>query len=319
MSRVVRLFAVLIFATAVNAGPAVGQSFPSRPITLIAPFAPGGGGDIIARMLAQKMGVQVIVENRPGAGGIAATQVAAKANPDGHTLLLLSNVNAISESLFKSLPYDIFKDFIPISTAATTDVAVIVGKNSTINSLPELIQDAKTRPGRVTVGIGLLGTTQHLSAELFKSRTGLDITIIPFKSVANILTGLNSGEIDVAFELVPAAIGHIKSGNLRALAVGSKSRFAGLPQVPTVMETGIRDYEVMSWAMVAAPTRTPAPIVERLNQEILKALKQTDLQQRYQELGLTAAGGTPKEALDFLTSEVAKWRSVIRTANIAQQ
>jgi tripartite-type tricarboxylate transporter receptor subunit TctC len=313
MSRVVRLFAVLIFATAVSAGPAVGQSFPSRPITLIAPFAPGGGGDIIARMLAQKMGVQVIVENRPGAGGIAATQVAAKANPDGHTR------NAISESLFKSLPYDIFKDFIPISTAATTDVAVIVGKNSTINSLPELIQDAKTRPGRVTVGIGLLGTTQHLSAELFKSRTGLDITIIPFKSVANILTGLNSGEIDVAFELVPAAIGHIKSGNLRALAVGSKSRFAGLPQVPTVMETGIRDYEVMSWAMVAAPTRTPAPIVERLNQEILKALKQTDLQQRYQELGLTAAGGTPKEALDFLTSEVAKWRSVIRTANIAQQ
>lgn len=319
MLEIARLLAAALAIAAAVSTPAHAQQFPAKPVVLIAPFAPGGGGDIIARLLAQKMGVQVLVENRPGAGGVAATQVAAKATPDGHTLLLLGNVNAISESLFKSLPYDIVRDFAPISTVATSEVAVVVGKGSKLGSLADLIREAKARPGRITVGIGLIGTTQHLSAELFKSRAGIDVTIVPFKSVANILTGLSSGEIDVAFELVPAAIGHIKSGNLRALAVGSGKRFAGLPEVPTVMESGIRDYNVIAWAMVAAPAGTPAAILERLNQEIAKALAQTDLQQRYQELGLTAAGSTPKEAQDFLASEVAKWRDVIRTAKIGRQ
>jgi len=286
------------------AAPAFAQTFPAKPITLIVPFAPGGGGDSIARVVAQKMGVRVVVENRPGAGGVAATQFVARTTPDGHTLLLLGNTQAISESLIKSLPYSILKDFIPISRLTVSQVTVLVGKNSSLRTLSDLIREAKARPGRITVGIGLIGTTQHLSAELFKSKTGLDLTIVPFKSVANIYAGLVSGEIDVAFELVSGSIGHIKSGALRALAIGSDKRYAGLPDVPTVAEAGVRDYEVWAWSMIAAPTGTPTPIVERLNSELVNALEQADVRRRIEELGSTPMGSTPQQAQEFLANEV---------------
>jgi len=324
MSRVIRIALVMVAAFA-SFVPlfARAQAYPSRPITIVASFAPGGGGDLIARLLAQKLSAlmpqQVLVENRPGAGGISATQYVAKAAPDGYTLLLLSNVNAISQSMFRSLPYDIFRDFVPVSVIATTDVAIVVPSGSKLKSVADFIREAKTRPRGLTIGIGLIGTTQHLSAELFKARAGIDYTIVPFKSFANVLTALKAGDVDAAFELVPPVLGHIRDGGLRALAIGSSRRFAGLPAVPTVAENGVKNYEVLSWAEVAVPSGTPGEIVRRLNAEIRRGLGTEDLQTRYQDVGLTAAGSTPTEARIFLQSEVAKWRDAIERAGIVKQ
>ena len=295
------------------------QQFPSRSITLIVPFAPGGGGDITARLLTQQMRDKIVVDNRPGAGGIAATQFVAKANPDGHTLLLLSNVNAISVSLFKSLPYDVLGDFVPISVVATSDVAVIVGRDAALQSISDLLREAKARPAKLTVGIGLIGTTQHLSAELFKARAGIEVAIVPFKSVGNLMTALAAGQIDAGFELVPAVIGQLKGGQLRALAVGSNRRFADFPEVPTVAESGVRNYEATSWAQVAAPKGTPATVIDYLSKEIQLTMAQPDLRKRYQDLGLTAVGGTPLEARELLAREVTKWGEAIRAAGIERQ
>ena len=310
---------VWLVAELLAMGTAFAQLFPSRPITLIVPFAPGGGGDITARLLTQQMKDKMVVENRPGAGGIAATQFVAKANPDGHTLLLLSNVNAIGVSLFRSLPYDVLGDFIPIAVIATSDVAVIVGRDAGLQSIADLLREARARPAKLTLGIGLIGTTQHLSAELFKARAGIDVAIVPFKSVGNLMTALTAGQIDAGFELVPAVIGQLKGGQLRALAVGSNRRFADLPEVPTVAESGVRNYEATSWAQVAAPKGTPAAVIDYLSREIQHTLAQPEIRKRYQDLGLSAVGGTPLEARELLAREVKKWGEAISTAGIERQ
>jgi tripartite-type tricarboxylate transporter receptor subunit TctC len=311
------------FAVAVLAGTAVAQTFPTKPIRLLVPFGPGGVGDITARVVAQKMsesmGQQVIVDNRPGAGGVVASEIVAKAEPDGHTLLLLNNAHAISMSLFKKLPYDTVRDFTPVSTVSTFSIVVLVSPDSPLKSVKDLIARAKASPGKLNVSTTNVGATQHLSAELFKSMAGIDVVIVPYTNTGAVLSAVRGNSVQFAFEFIAPVIGQVNSGALRALAVTTRSRFSGLPDVPTVAESGIPGYEVSSWNGIGAPARTPRAIVDRLNKEINAALAAPDLKKRLQDLGVETFGGTPEEFTKHLAAEIAKWKSVIETAKIPRQ
>jgi tripartite-type tricarboxylate transporter receptor subunit TctC len=313
------LAALLAFAGAA----ASAQAYPVRPIRFLVPFGPGGVGDITARAVAQKMsaslGQQVIVDNRPSAGGIVATELVARADPDGYTLLLLNNSHAISQTLFTRLPYDAGRDFVPISTISTFSVVVLVGPDSKLRSLKDLITQAKAAPGKLTVGTIQIGSTQHLSAELFKSMAGIDVLNVPFTNSGAVQTALRGNQVQAAFEITAPVIGQIKSGGLRALAVSPAARFAGLPDVPTVAESGVPGYQVTSWNGVAAPARTPRAVVTALNKAITDAVNAPDTRSRFQDLGADAWATTPDAFRHFFAAEIAKWRKVIEGAKIPKQ
>ncbi len=299
------------------------QNYPTRPVRLIVGYGPGGVADITTRIIAQKLSVatgqQFIVDNKPGAGGVVAAELVAKAEPDGYSLLVLNNGNAISASLFKSLPYDPVKDFAPVSVMGFFDVMILVDKASPFKTVKDLIDYAKANPGKLNFAAVNIGSTQELSAELFKSKAGIDVTIVPFKTTPALITALNGGEIQVMFEIVAPVIGFIKDGRIRPLAVTAGERFAGLPDVPTVKESGLPDYEVVAWNGIAAPAKTPKAIVDKLNKEILAAVAQPDVKQKFQELGIEARAGTPEQLQKLLVSEIAKWGAVIKAAGIPQQ
>lgn len=306
------------------AGPAAqAQTYPTKPIRLVVPFGPGGVADITARLVAQKMsismGQQVIIDNRPSAGGIIAGQLVLAAEPDGYNLLLMTNGTAISVPLFKSMPYDTVKYFQPISAIGFFDVLVLVDKKSPMKTVKDLIATAKAQPDKINVGAVNIGSTQELTAELFKSMAGLNLTIVPFKTTPALVTALSSDEIQVAFEIVAPVIGFVRDGALRPLAVSAPTRYSGLPDIPTVAESGVPNFNVVAWNMVGARAGTPKPILDRLNKEIQAALAQPDLQQKFQDLGIEARGGTPDQAKQLLVSEIAKWGKVIKDANIEQQ
>jgi tripartite-type tricarboxylate transporter receptor subunit TctC len=315
--------AALGVALSVGGAAALAQTYPSKPVRILVPFGPGGVGDISARVLAQKMsetlGQQVLVENRPGAGGVVASETVAKADPDGHTLLLLTNGQAVSVSLFKSLPYDAVNDFAPVSTLGRFEMVVLVNSEWKIGSVGELIAAAKARPGKLNFGTINPGGTQHLAAELFKSMAGIDVQTVPFKGTPAVLTALRGNEVQAAFEFIAPALPQIKSGALRPLAVTSNRRFSGLPDVPTVAESGVAGYEATAWNGIAAPARTPPAIVERLNKEVNAALASPEVKQRLHGLGVEARGSTPGEFRAFLVSEIAKWKDVIERAKIEKQ
>ena len=319
----VAISSVAIGLPAQAASPGTNQSYPSRPIRFLVPFGPGGVGDITARIVAQKLSVslgqQVIIDNRPSAGGIVATEIVAKAEPDGHTLLLLNNAHAVSATLFKSLPYDTVKDLAPISTISTFSVVLLVNPTSPLKAVGDLIAYAKTNPNKLTVGTINIGSTQNLSAELFKSMAGIDVVTVPFNNTGAVLTALRGNTVQLAFEIMAPVIGQIKGGSLRALAVTSASRFPGLPDVPTVSERGVPGYQVISWNGVAAPAKTPRAVIDRLNKEITAALAAPDIRQRFQDLGVEARPATPAAFRALLGSEIAKWKTVIETANIPRQ
>jgi len=302
-------------------GPA--QAYPVRPIRLLVPFGPGGVGDITARVVAQKIGTalgqQIVVDNRPGAGGIVASEIVAKAAPDGYTLLLLNNAHAISMALFKSLPYDTLRDFAPISSIATFSIVLLVNPDSQIKSVKDLITTAKANPGRLNVGTIQIGATQHLSSELFKSMAGVDWVHIPYTNTGLLLTALRGNGIQVAFEFIAPVVGMVKAGQFRALAVSTRTRFAGLPDVPTVQEAGVPGYEVMSWNGFGAPAGTPKVVISRLNKAVVDALATPDVKQRFQELAVDARPDTPEGFRKLIASEIVKWGKVIETAKIPKQ
>lgn len=316
-----RLAAAIIlagFAATVSA-----QSYPTKPIRLLVPFGPGGVGDITARVVAQKMsaslGQQVIIDNRPGAGGIVASELVAKAEPDGYTMLLLNNAHAISMSLFKSLPYNTLRDFAPVSSLATFSIVLLVNPDSPIKSVKDLIASAKASPGKLNVGTIQIGATQHLSSELFKSMAGVDMVHVPFSNTGAVLTGLRGGSVQIAFEFIAPVVGQVKGGALRALAVTTRNRFSGLPDIPTVHEAGVRGYEVTSWNGIGVPAKTPRAIIDRLNRAMAEALVASDVKQRFQELAVEARPDTPEGFRKLIASEIAKWRKVIENAGIPKQ
>jgi len=287
------------------------------------PFAAGGVADITARVLSQKMsetlGQQVLVENRPSAGGIVASEAVARAEPDGHTLLFITNGNAVSATLFKSLPYDTVNDFAPVSTVGFFDLVLAVDSASKIGSVRELIAVAKANPNKFNIGTINPGSTQNLAAELFKSMAGVDAQVVPFKATPAVIVALKGNDVQAAFEFLTPVLPQIKGGTLRALAVTSAKRFPGLPDVPTVAESGVPGYQASSWNGVAAPAKTPRPVIERLNREVNAALADPEVRKRLSALGVEVRSGTPEALRELLVSEIAKWRAVIERAKIPKQ
>ena len=321
MQPLTRLAALALLAAIATSTSA--QGFPTKPIRFLVPFGPGGVGDITARVAAQKMseslGQQVIIDNRPGAGGIVASQLVAKAEPDGYTMLLLNNQHAISMALFKSLPYDTLKDFAPVGSLGTFSLVVMVNPDSPFKSVKDLVASARSNPGKLNVGTIAIGATQHLSTELFKSMAGTDWVHVPYTNTGLLLAGLRSNSVHVAFEFIAPVIGPIKSGQFRALAVSTRNRYSGLPDVPTVQESGVPGFDVSSWNGLGVPAKTPRAIIERLNRALNEALAAPDVRQRFAEQAVDVFPSTPEAYRKHIAAEIAKWTRVIEVAKIPKQ
>jgi tripartite-type tricarboxylate transporter receptor subunit TctC len=303
-----------------NAAAQPATPFPSKPITLIVPFAPGGVADITARTVAQAMaaslGQPIVVDNRPGAGAIVASQAVLQAPADGHTLLLMSNANAVSVHLFKKLPYYVTQSFAPISTLGFFELGLAVRSDSHFKTLAELLQHGRANPGKLSIGTIAVGSTQHLAAEMFKSRTGIDAVVVPYKGSPAVINALRAGEIDLAFEILSPLLPQLSAKVIRALAVTGDKRFALLPDVPTVQQQGVANYVAASWNALAAPAATPAAVIERLRRAAQEAIDQPAVGQRLRELGVTPQGSTPAALAALLTREIARWGEVVRAAKI---
>ncbi|PUE37502.1 tripartite tricarboxylate transporter substrate binding protein [Limnohabitans sp. Hippo4] len=299
------------------------QAYPSKALKIVVPFGAGGVADLTARTVAQKMGENmgqsIVIENKPGAGGVVATDAVAKSAPDGYTLLLMSNATAVSAGLFKSLPYDAEKDLIPLSVLGTFDIAIVVPQESKFASLADLLAFAKANPGKLNIGSINVGSTQHLAAELFKSTAGIDAQVVPFNGTPAVLTALRGGQIDVGVEILAPVLPQIKGQALRALAVTGDKRAAALPQVPTAKEAGVKTLYAASWNALAAPAKTPRDIVQRLNQEIQSALNNPDVRKKLIDMNVDPQPGTLQQAADLLSSETRRWGDVIQRAGIAKQ
>lgn len=321
MRRILALV-VAALALAVSAPAAAADAYPSKPVRIVVPFGPGGVADVTIRVVAEKLterlGQQVVVENKPGAGGIVAAQAVTQAKPDGYTLFLVSNGTAVSASLFKALPFDPVKDFAPVSMLASFSLGIAVNGESGFGSLKDLIAAGKPG-GKLNAGTINVGSTQNLAAELFKSETGIDLTIVPYKSSPDVVGALRAKDVQVAFEILPPLMPQIRSGWMKLLAVTGEHRFSGLPNVPTAIEAGLANYVVTSWNGVSAPAGTPKPVIDRLNQEINAVVALPDVKQRLLDLGVEARGSSPEALGQLLVVEIAKWKKVVERAKIEKQ
>ncbi len=299
------------------------QTFPSKPIRFMLPQAPGGVADITARLVAQKMseslGQQVIVDNRPSAGAIVAAEAAAKSLPDGYTLFLTGSGTAAAVSLMKSLPYNLLRDFAQVSTMGYFDLVLLTSMDAKYKSVADVIAYAKSNPGKLTVGSINIGSTQNLAAELFRAMAGVDAHTVPYKATPAMVTAVRSGELQVGFEILAPVYSQIKSGSIKALAMASAERFAGLPDVPTISESGIPGYVASSWNGVSVPSKTPRAVIDRLNKAIVAAVSSPDVAQKLQAVGITARASTPEDMRKLLTSDIEKWRNVVVSAHIEPQ
>ena len=302
---------------------AYGQAYPTKPVRIVLPFGPGGIADITTRTIAPRLGEglgqQVIVENMPGAGGIRAAETVARAEPDGHVLLLLTNGNAVSQALFKSLPYDPVNDFAMISTVGFFSMVIVTGEKSPAKTLQEMIALAKANPGKLNIGTITPGGTQHLAGELFRSTAGIDALVVPHKTTGEVIIATRNGSIDLAVDFIAPLLSSIRAGALRPLAVTAGKRFPGLPEVPTVIESGVAGYDVASWNALAAPAKTPRAVIDRVQRELVKALAAPDVQKRFAELGVDGRTSTPTELREFFVSESRRWSRVVEAAKIPKQ
>jgi tripartite-type tricarboxylate transporter receptor subunit TctC len=316
MTRIATL--VVLFGMAWAAAFGVhAQSYPNRPIRLVVPYPPGGTADLLARVLGQRLGETlgqpIIIEDRGGAGGNIATDLVAKSAPDGYTLLMANaSVLAINPTLFGSLPFDPVRDFAPISLVADVPLILVVHPSLPVKSVKELVALAKARPGEINYAAAGLGSTTHLSMELFKTMAGVKIVTIPFKGSGPALAALIAGQVPVMFELFPTALGFVKSGKLRPLAVTSSVRSPLMPELPTVAETGLPGFEVASWFGVVAPADTPKEIVARLNADIVRIVSSADMRERLAGLGAEPHANSPEQFSQFILTEFKKWAQVIK-------
>jgi tripartite-type tricarboxylate transporter receptor subunit TctC len=315
-------FARAIAAAAVLAAvasPALAE-YPDKPIKIVVPYPPGGFNDTLGRIVAEKLqaawGQPTIVENRPGGGTLIGTDAVAKAAPDGHTLLIVAFPFAANPGLYRVMPYDTVKDFAPVMLAGATPNLLVVNPALPINSVAELIAYAKTHPGKLSYGSTGSGSSNHLSMELFKSMAAVNIVHVPYKGSAPMVTDLLGKHIDVAFDNTPNVLPHVKSGALRALAVSSTARSTMVPEVPTVAEAALPNYEVAVWFGVVAPAATPKEIVAKLNAELNKVLALPDVKQRFADQGVEPQGGTPEKFAEHIGGQIAKWAAVIKEAGI---
>ena len=317
MSLLHRLSLVLATALTVHVtGPVRADDFPSRPLRVIVPFSPGGAVDgpmrLIAQHLSQRLGQPVVVENKPGAGATIGTDVVAKAAPDGYTLLLASQTNAISATLYSNLPFDPIEDFTPVALIGREPGVVVVNPAVPVTTLQQLIAYVKERPGQIDYASSGNGSGQHLFAALLASRTGMKMNHVPYRGSGQATTDLLGGVVAMSIPGTAGMVGHIKAGKLRALAVTGAARSPQLPDVPTVMEAGVPDYEAYVWMGLLAPKGTPPAIVERLNREVLAVLVQEDVKKYMATAGIEIVGSTPAEFGTFFRHEKNLWAKVIR-------
>ena len=294
------------------------EDWPSRPIRWVVPFAPGGGNDIIARLMTpalyEALGQPVVVDNRPGAAGNVGSETVAHAPPDGYTWLIVATPNAINESLYSHLGFSLERDFAPISLLMTMPNVLEVSNELPVHSVAELIAYANAHPGKLNYGSGGVGSTPHMAAELFKAMTGVQLVHVPYRGGGPALAALIAGQVQVMFDTLNGSIEQIKAGNTRALAITSAARSPALPDVPTIAEAGVPGYEVTVWFGLAVPARTERAIVERLNRVVVTALGRPELKRRIDEMGAVPAAGTPQEMANFMHTEIAKWAKVVQTS-----
>ncbi len=302
--------------------PAQAQS-TGRSIRFVVPFGPGGAGDLTARIVAQKMsefmGQPIVIDNKPGAGGVVATNAVAKAPPDGLTLLLMTNSVAVTASMFKSLPYDTLKDLAPITTLAYFDMVMVTSPNSKFKSLPDLLAYARANPGRLNIGSINVGSTQNLVAQMFKSSAGIDAQIVPFNGTPAVVIALRSGDIDAAVEVVAPIVGQIKGKALHALAILGDVRSPDLPEVPTAAENGVPNFGVRGWNGMGAPGGTPPTLISKLNHAANAALSSPEVKKSLMDLSLDVRGSTPEQMAALLQTEIQRWSQVIEKAGIPRQ
>jgi tripartite-type tricarboxylate transporter receptor subunit TctC len=316
MKRIAGWLAILIASLA--AGAAGAQQYPSKPVKIIVGFAPGGGSDFIARIIAQKLtdrlGTQVIVENRPGAGTNIANEYVAKSAPDGYTLLFNSPAVVINMSLYRNPPYDALRDFAGVSVFSESTNILVVPASLPARSVKELVALARERPGALNYSSAGAGSTQHLAAELFKLRSGTSIVHVPYKGSAPSIAALLAGEVQLSF-INPVAVGpHVKSGRLRALAVAGAKRTELMPELPTMKEAGVEGVEVPLWFGLLAPAATPREIINILAAAVIKAANSPDTRKRLLEQGAEPVGSTPEDFAAMLKDEVARWAEVVKVS-----
>jgi tripartite-type tricarboxylate transporter receptor subunit TctC len=324
-SRIARPLITALAALALGAPPAWAQAPASstKPIRVVVPFGPGGVADLTVRTVAQKMsqsmGQSIIVDNKPGAGGVVAADTVAKAPADGLTVFLMSNGTAVTAGLFERLPFDTVQDLAPVSTLGYFDIAVVTAADSRFKSLAEFLAYAKAHPGKVNIGSINVGSTQHLAAELFKRSVGIDAQVVPFNGSPAMITALRGGQIDAGVEILAPILGQITGKALRPLATMGAKRSVALPDTPTVAENGAPGFNVASWNAFAVPAKTPRAVVERLNRETNAALASPEVKEQLRKLGVDAQGSTPEQQATLLGSEIARWSEVIRQAGIPKQ
>ena len=312
--------ALLLVMLALHAGVVAAQTYPNRTIRMIVGFTPGGGTDIMARLIASKLpevlGQPVVVENRPGAATNIANEFVARSAPDGYTLLVCTSVVAINMALYKKLPYDTVRDFAPVTLFADAPNVVVVSGKVAARTLQELVGLARAKPGVLNYSSAGSGTSQHMSGELLKLRTGTDIVHVPFKGTAPSLTAVMGGDVDISFANIPAILQHVRAGRLRPLALSGDRRSELMPEVPTVAEAGVPGGIVGVWYGVLAPAATPREIVDTLSRAISGIAQAPEMKQRLAEQGAEAVGSTPEAFGKLLREEVARWTEVVNAAGI---
>ena len=299
------------------------QGFPSKPIRIVVPNAPGGAADITARAvgehMARTLGQPVIIDNKPGAGGVVAGQNVASAAPDGYTLLLISSGTAVSQALFKSLPFDTLKAFAPVAPLAIFDLVIVSKEGGAFKTLGDLIEYGRKNPGKLNIGTPNIGTTQHLAAELFKTAAGIDAQVVPFKGTPEVVTAIRGDQIQAGLDILSPLLPQFQGKALRPLAVTGAKRSPVLPDVPTAQEAGVKGLNATSWNGLAVPAGTPAPVIERLNRAVNAALADAGVRQKLDALNLEPHPGTPAQARQLLSGDIQRWSEVIAKAKIERK
>jgi len=311
---------VAAIITGIAAISAFAQDYPSKPVRIVVPFAPGGGTDLSARVIAQKLseslGANFVVDNRPGAAGIVGTEMIAKSKPDGYALLVVSSSHAINPAMYPKLPYDTARDFVPISLLLSGPSLVVAHPSLPAKNARELIALAKAKPGTLTFASAGHGTPPHMAGELFRALAGIDLVHIPYKGNGPAYTDLMAGQVSLMFPNIATSLPYVRSGRMRALGVGSKTRSAIAPEIPTINESGLPGYEMSSWFGLLAPAGTPVAIVARLQQEIARIFKHPDVREKLLAQGVEPVGGTPQEFTAFLHNETTQWAKVIKSSGL---
>lgn len=319
MSTILKIVAMCLAACGL-ALPAQAQNYPVKTVRMIVPYAPGGIVDYVGRLMAQRLaegfGQNVVVDNRPGAGGIIGVEITTKAGADGYTLLIMDPAIVINPSLLPKVPYDIHKDLSPVTILSSSPLVLAINAKVPATSVQDLVTLARSQPGKLSFASAGVGTTPHMAGEFFKARIKQDLVHVPYKGSGPAMADLIAGQVQMTFSSITAALPFIKDGRLRGLATTGEKRATALSNLPTIAESGFPGFEVNLWLAVFVPSKTPQEIVVRLNSDLRRALQQPDVKSGFEKVGAEPVGSTPHEAALFVNNEFAKWAAVIKTANI---